>query len=222
MKRGELSQRTSMEVKIYGKNRFTPGSARHDSRLIILLRAFPRCGARPVRVHHKANRVSGERIYFTGTSAYDRKLRTLALTEQQAKDRVADYLRMRRGESGPIVIDDNTEGETRGLRQVSSYQKVNPPGRRNCRPGLVQIDSCLKANGNRNKRESKHDFWVATLRPQNSPIDNLWEPVELSKRTSIEDTIYDKSRFAPRDPRYADSPHARPRPNARLGHRPAN
>src|SRR6266516_5661849 len=51
---------------------------------------------------------SGERVYFTGTSAYDRKLRTLALTEQQAKDRVADYLRVRRGDSGPLFIGNHT------------------------------------------------------------------------------------------------------------------
>ena len=50
---------------------------------------------------------SGERIYFTGTSAYDRKLRTLDLSEQQAKDRVTDYLRARRGDSGPIFIGDH-------------------------------------------------------------------------------------------------------------------
>src|SRR5437762_7214140 len=51
--------------------------------------------------------VSGERIYFTGTSAYDRKLRTLDLSEQQAKDRVTDYLRARRGDSGPMFIGDH-------------------------------------------------------------------------------------------------------------------
>ena len=50
---------------------------------------------------------SGERIYFTGTSAYDRKLRTLDLSEQQAKDRVTDYLRARRGDSGPMFIGDH-------------------------------------------------------------------------------------------------------------------
>ena len=50
---------------------------------------------------------SGEHIYFTGTSAYDRKLRTLDLTVQQAKDRVADYLRVHRADSRPIFIGDH-------------------------------------------------------------------------------------------------------------------
>ena len=51
---------------------------------------------------------SGERIYFIGTSAYDRKLRTLDLTVQQAKDRVADYLPVHRADSGQIFIGDHT------------------------------------------------------------------------------------------------------------------
>ncbi len=50
---------------------------------------------------------SGERIYFTGTSAYDRKLRTLDLTVQQAKDRVADYLCVHRADSGRIFIGEH-------------------------------------------------------------------------------------------------------------------
>ena len=42
---------------------------------------------------------SGERIYFKHTSAYDRKLRTLTLTEQQAKER-AELVRAERGVEG--------------------------------------------------------------------------------------------------------------------------
>ena len=40
---------------------------------------------------------SGERLYFTQTAAYDRKVRTFALTEQQARDRVAEFVRTERG-----------------------------------------------------------------------------------------------------------------------------
>ena len=50
---------------------------------------------------------SGERIYFSGTFAYDRKLRTLDLTVQQAKDRVADYLRVHRPDLGPIFVGEH-------------------------------------------------------------------------------------------------------------------
>src|SRR5437762_14388789 len=50
---------------------------------------------------------SGERICFTGTTAYERKLRTLALTEARARERMADYVRAPQGESGPFFIGDH-------------------------------------------------------------------------------------------------------------------
>lgn len=50
---------------------------------------------------------SGERIYFTHTVAYDRKLRTLTLTEQQARERVAEFVRAEQGtDSAKIFIGD--------------------------------------------------------------------------------------------------------------------
>jgi hypothetical protein len=47
---------------------------------------------------------SGERIYFTRTAAYDRKLHTFALSEQQARDRVAEFVRTERGTNAPEKI----------------------------------------------------------------------------------------------------------------------
>ena len=47
---------------------------------------------------------SGERIYFTQTAAYDQKVRTFALTEQQARDRVAEFVRTERGTNTPQKI----------------------------------------------------------------------------------------------------------------------
>ena len=52
---------------------------------------------------------SGERIYFTQTAAYDQKVRTFVLTEQQARDRVAEFVRTERGTNAPqkIFIGDH-------------------------------------------------------------------------------------------------------------------
>jgi hypothetical protein len=52
--------------------------------------------------------VSGEHIYFTHTAAYDRKLRTLTLTEQQARERAVEFVRAERGaDTGKIFIGDH-------------------------------------------------------------------------------------------------------------------
>ena len=47
---------------------------------------------------------SGERIYFIQTAAYDQKVRTFALTEEQARDRVAEFVRTEQGTNAPQMI----------------------------------------------------------------------------------------------------------------------
>lgn len=52
---------------------------------------------------------SGERIYFTQTAAYNQKVRTFAVTEQQARDRVAEFVRAEQGTSAleKIFVGDH-------------------------------------------------------------------------------------------------------------------
>lgn len=47
-------------------------------------------------VRHTA---TGEPIYFSGTREYQRKIETFTLTEGQARERVAEYVRARRPDS---------------------------------------------------------------------------------------------------------------------------
>ena len=65
--------------------------------LLLMVALFVGCSS----VRHTT---SGEPIYFAGTREYQRKLQTLAITPEQARERVAEHVRASRPDSPMLLL----------------------------------------------------------------------------------------------------------------------